>query len=253
MGATVTPLASAATGGSALTFGKVLTRGLYAGLAAGVAAALVMLLVEKPIKAALAVEEARSAPVEHSGEHHEELFSRATQIVGGMLGVLVVAVSIAVILAIVYARVQHRLPAATDFGRATLLAATGYVAVALLPALKYPANPPGVGDPETVVSRTLLYLSFLGAGLVVAYLAYRARDWLVAKGWSGAHRSAAVAVGVVAAFALMFVVWPANSDPIPDDISAGLLWEFRLASLLLLTTLWGVLGLAFGLLLSRDK
>jgi len=253
MGAAVTPVADPAAGGSVLTFGKVLIRGLYAGLAAGAAAALVMLLVEKPIKAALAVEEARAVPVEESGEHHEELFSRATQIVGGMLGVLVVAVSIAVILAIVYARVQHRLPAATDFGRATLLAATGYVAIALLPALKYPANPPGVGDPDTVVSRTLLYVSFLGAGLVVAYLAYRARDSLAAKGWSGAHRSAAVAVGVVAAVALMFVVWPANSDPVPDDIGAELLWEFRLASLLLLTTLWGVLGLTFGVLLTGRK
>jgi hypothetical protein len=250
MAATVSPVDSESTGSSVLTFGKVLIRGLYSGLAAGAAAALVMLLVEKPIKAALAVEEARSAAAEESGEHHEELFSRATQIVGGMLGVVVVAVSIAVILAIVYARVQHLLPAATAFGRATLLTGTGYVAIALLPALKYPANPPGVGDPATVVSRTLLYVSFLGAGLVVAYLAFRARDWLAARGWSGPHRSAAVAAGAVVAVALMFVVWPANADAIPDDIKAGLLWDFRLASLLLLTTLWGVLGLTFGLLLT---
>ncbi len=251
MGTAVSPADTTSTGGSTLTFGRVLTRGLYAGLAAGVAGALVMLLVEKPIKAALAVEEARPVPAEESGEHHEELFSRATQIIGGMAGVIVVAVSLAVILAIVFAKVQHRLPAATDFGRAVLLATTGYAAIALLPALKYPANPPGVGDPETVVSRTLLYVSFLGAGLVVAYLAFRARDWLAERGWSGPNRSAAVAAGVAVAVAVMFAVWPANGDPIPDDISAGLLWEFRLASILLLTVLWSVLGVVFGLLLTR--
>jgi len=234
-----------------LTFASVLLRGILAGAVAGVAAAMVAwLLVERPIRVALAIEEARSSVPEASGHSHEELFSRAVQVVGGMLAAVVVAICVAAVFAVVFAKVRHRLPAATDFGRVALLAATGFVTVALLPALKYPANPPGVGDPETVTSRTLLYVSFIGAAMVVAYLAYAARARLAARGWSGAHRSAVVAAGTVVAIALLFIVWPASSDPIPDDIGAGLLWEFRLYSLLEFATLWIVLGLTFGLLLA---
>jgi hypothetical protein len=238
-----------AAGMPPLTFGSVLVRGVIAGAAAGVAAALVAwILVESPIRAALAVEEARSASHEAGG--HDELFTRPVQVIGGMVAAIVVAVSVAAVFAVVFAKVRHRLPAATDFGRAALLAAVGFATIALLPALKYPANPPGVGDPETVTSRTLLYVSFIGASMVVAYLCFTARTWLAARGWSGPHRSAAVAAGVVVAVGLLFAIWPAAKDPIPADITAGLLWEFRLYSLLELTTLWAVLGLTFGLLLT---
>jgi predicted cobalt transporter CbtA len=231
-----------------LSFLAVLKRGLLAGAAAGVAAALVAwLMVERPIRAALAVEEARHAA--EAGDHHEELFSRPTQVVGGMVAAVVVAVAIGVVFAVVFAQTRHRLPASTDFGRAVLLATVGFIGVALLPALKYPANPPGVGDPETVTARTLYYFSFLGATLVVAYLAFRAREWLAARGWAAPQRSAVVALGSVVAVAVLFAVWPANPDPIPGDISAGLLWQFRVYSLVELATLWAVLGLAFGLLL----
>lgn len=249
MGAAVTPSDQRAVA-SPLTFGGVLVKGLYAGLAAGVVAALVAwLLVERPIRAALAVEEARSA-AEGSGHSHEELFSRPTQVIGGMLAAVVVAVAIAAIYAVVFARVRHRLPAATDFGRAVLLAAVGFVTIALLPALKYPANPPGVGDPETVTQRTLYYVSFIGAAMVVAYLAFRARTVLADRGWPAAYRSAAVAAGTIVVYALLLALWPANPDAIAADITAGLLWEFRLYSVLELAALWTVLGLVFGVLLT---
>jgi len=239
----------AGTDVSALSFGTVLRSGLFAGLVAGVVAALVAwLVVERPIRAALAIEEARSHA--EAGEHHEELYSRPVQVIGGMVAAVVVAVSIAIIFAVVFARVRHRLPAATDFGRATLLAGVGFATISLLPALKYPANPPGVGDPESITSRTLYYVSFIGAMMVVAYLAFLARERLVALGWPAAYRSAALVAGTVVVVAVLGVLWPANPDSISADIGAPLLWQFRLSSLLELATLWGVLGLVFGLLLT---
>ena len=240
-----------ATSLSPLTFGAVLRSGLFAGLASGVAAALVAwLVVERPIRSALAIEEARSHAAEGGAHEHEELFSRPVQVIGGMLAAVVVAVSIAIIFAIVYAKVRHRLPAATDFGRAMLLAGVGFATISLLPGLKYPANPPGVGDPETVTSRTLYYVSFIGATMVVAYLAFVAREKLADRGWPIAYRSAAVAVGTIGALVLLALAWPANPDAIAADIPAALLWQFRLYSLIELATLWAVLGLAFGLLLT---
>jgi hypothetical protein len=230
-----------------LPFSAVLWRGLAAGAAGGLAASLVSLLVvERPLKAALAVEEKRAA----AGEVHAELFGRTTQIIGGMIAELAVATVIGLIFAVVFARTRHVLPVRTDFGRAVLLAATGFGAVALLPGLKYPANPPSVGDPATITQRTLLYLAFLGSMLVVAYFAFAAQHWLAARGWAPAHRNAAVTAGTAVAVAVLALAFPAPPDAIPADLPATVLWQFRIASLGLLAALWSVLGLAMGLLLT---
>jgi hypothetical protein len=243
---------SAPPAASELTFGAVLRRGLLAGVAAGVAAALVSLLVvEGPIRDALAVEEARSAA---AGDHgHDELFTRPTQVLGGMVAAIAVALCLALIFAVVFAQLRHRLPGAGDFGRSVWLAAAGFGTVALLPWLKYPANPPGVGDPQTVSGRTVQYFSLIAAGIAVAVAALLAREWLARRGWPAAHRSAAVTGGVVAAAVLLLVLMPSSPDSVPADIGADLLWRFRLASLAELAALWTVLGLTFGVLLTPRR
>ena len=49
------------------------------------------------------------------------------------------------------------------------------------------------------------------------------------------------------------MTWPASPDSVPGDIPAALLWDFRLASLGELATLWTVFGLGFGLLLTPRR
>jgi predicted cobalt transporter CbtA len=229
------------------SFTAILRRGLLAGLLAGGAAALVsLLLVETPIRAALRIEQARTHA---AGEHsHEEMFSRSTQVVGGMVAVLIVGLAIGTIFAVVFARTQHRLPARTSFGRSLQLAAGGFFAVSLLPALKYPANPPGVGEPGTVGDRTLAYVFFIAAGIVILCAAYYLRKYLISRGRPPAHTATATAGAVVLLVVVALWAWPANPDPIPSDVPAGLLWQFRLYSLAELATLWTVLGFTFGLL-----
>lgn len=232
-------------------FIPVLRKGLLAGLLAGAAAALVsLLLVESPIRAALVVEEARSHAAGETG--HEEVFSRSTQVVGGMIAALLVALAIGTIFAVVFARTRHLLPARSDFGRSLQLAAGGFFAVSLLPALKYPANPPGVGDSETVQYRTLMYFSLLAAGILILCAALYVRRALAARGWSQAWASTATAGFGVAFTVLTLWGWPATPDPVPPDVPAALLWQFRLYSLAELATLWAVLGFGFGVL-NRDR
>ncbi|HEX2298585.1 MAG TPA: CbtA family protein, partial [Pseudonocardiaceae bacterium] len=142
------------------------------------------------------------------------------------------------------------LPGRTDFGRAVTLALAGFVAVSLLPGLKYPANPPAVGDPETVGTRTLYYLSFLVAAvvltLVVLAVSRRAPAHCPAS-WTGT----ASVVLLVLGYALLGAVWPAGPDEIPADVPAGLIWQFRLSSLAELAAVWATLGLVTGLVLER--
>jgi len=231
-----------------LTLGAVLRRAALAGLFAGVAASLAALLIVEPrIDDALAIEAARSASDE------EPLFGRATQVFGGMAAVAAVAICLALVVGVVFAKVRHRLPAETDFGRAALLASLGFTTIALLPALKYPANPPGVGDPDTVTERTMQYLTLIAAAVAVTWLAFLVHDRLAARPWPPAYRAAIGFAVAVVGYAALLMAWPATPDSVPSDIPAALLWDFRLASVAQLATLWIVFGLSFGLLLAPRR
>src|SRR4051812_46460906 len=111
------------------------------------------------------------------GSSHE-MFTRLTQQIGGGIGAVLYGVVVGLIFAVVLAALRHRLSSRTDFRRAALLGMTAFVAVFLVPFLKYPANPPGVGDPSTISRRTVLYLLMLGWSLVATWAAWRLARWL---------------------------------------------------------------------------
>lgn len=247
----MSPATTVSRAGTApLPFGVVLRAALLGAATAGLAGALVSwLLVEIPIRSALAIEAAR-AEAQPGHSHSEEIFDRSTQVIGGMLAAVLIALAFGVAFAVVFAWLRPRLPGNTDFGRALALAATGFVVVSLLPAIKYPANPPGVGDPATVDARTTYYLSFLAAALVVT-LAVPALRRLLPSGWSGPSMATASAMVLIIGYALLVGLWPAGPDSIPADVPAGLIWQFRLSSLAELATLWATLGTVTGLLLER--
>ena len=93
------------------------------------------------------------------------MFTRAQQVSGGMLAALIYGTFLGVVFAFACAVLWPRLPGATAFSRSIRLAVVAFVAWVLVPNLKYPANPPAVGDPDTVGQRTASYL--LPAGRLV--------------------------------------------------------------------------------------
>jgi hypothetical protein len=228
------------------TYRGLLLRGLGAGAVAGLLAGLVgLLVVEAPIRAALAVEQARPASPD-AGHGHGELFSRGTQVVGGVLAAVVVGVAVGALFATAYAGSRRWFASKAPFVRAVALSAAAFGAAALLPAVKYPANPPAVGDPDTVEYRTVLYLGLIAAGLLVAVGASYLASRLARFGTP--VRATAVALAVVAAVVVLLVAFPATPDAVPSDVPGSVLWEFRLASLAETATLWLGLGVVFGLL-----
>ena len=242
-----------------VSFGSVLRRGVLAGVLAGVAAAVVIWLVVEPvIRRALVVEDMRST---HGGRSAplgmpshgdgEPLVSRAAQVVGGAVTSVVVGVAVGVIFAVVFARLRDRLPGGRDFGRSMVLAATGFAAVSLLPAVKIPSNPPAVGNPETVGRRTMLYAVVLLLGVAIALVVPMVDRWLAGRGTDVPTRWALDIAAAVVLVALVLVVVPGSPDTVPADVPAALLWDFRLASLAQLATMWLTLGVAFGLLMER--
>lgn len=236
-----------------MRFVNILRHGLIAGAAAGLCAALVLwLLVEPVIRRALVIEEARGG--HNPGHDAEPLVSRTLQVFGGLATAALVGMLLGVVFTVVYARAGHRLPGATNLGRSASLALVGFVVVTLLPALKIPANPPAVGDPATVTERTLLYLLTILLGVLAVGVLLAVDRWLVGRG-TPLHVRALVgtAAAVVSVGAILALV-PGTPDAVPADVPAMLLWDFRVASLAQLATMWLVLGLVFGALAeSRDR
>lgn len=224
---------------------RMLKLGALAGFAGGVAMALFLFAVgEQSIRDAIAIEDAAAHA---SGEVHDEVFSRGTQVLGGMVGSIVAGVLLGLVLAVVLASVRHRLHARDDWRRAMLVALAGFATIALIPALKYPANPPAVGDPDTIGRRTTLYVIMLAWGLLSAWGGWRLSLWLRERA-TPEHLRLSAAVGLfVALVGLGFVMLPGTPDAVTAP--ATLVWRFRLASLGGAAAFWSVAGAVLGTLL----
>jgi predicted cobalt transporter CbtA len=223
-------------------FRKVLKQGVVAGLAGGVGLALVLRLVgEGPLGRAVAGE----------GSTGDEMFSRGTQQVGGMAAALVYGAAAGAVFAIAYSAVRHRLRTTDDWRAAVAVAAAGFTAVFLLPFLKYPANPPTVGDPDTIGRRTALYLLAVAWSLVATWAGWRAWRAFVARGMPEHVRVPATLATLVALAAVGLVLLPTNPDPV--NAPATLIWQFRLASLAGAAAFWSVVGMVFGWLRVRSR
>jgi len=224
-----------------------LKNGLIAGLSGGLAAALFMVTFGRgPINDAIALENSAATKVE-AGHVHEDLFTRGVQEIGGAIGLLVFGIGIGLIFAVVLGATAPLLGTRHPFGASLRLGALGFWSVVVIPFLKLPANPPAVGDPDTINQRTILYFAVLAASIAltvfVAQLIHRSTRSAVATGWIAAI---VYTVGLVAIFA----VFPDNPDAVTAP--ADLIWRFRLSSLGALASLWAAVTLAMGTLMERQ-
>jgi predicted cobalt transporter CbtA len=214
-----------------------LRRGVAAGLAGGAAMALFLLAVgERTIAAAIALEEA-------SARAADEPFSRAQQLAGAIGGILVFGVAVGVIFAVMFVAARHRMPG-DDWHRSLALAAAGFTVVFLVPFLKYPSNPPGVGDPHTIARRGALHVAVLMWSLAAGWGAWRLWCRLRDRGTAPHRRGPASTLAFVAVVAAGFVLLPGSPDSI--GAPAVLVWRFRLASLGGAACFWAVLGVTHG-------
>ena len=153
----------------------------------------------------------------------------------------VLGLSIGALFGIVFAYARSSLPGSNNKKKALILAGIMWLALFLVPAFKYPANPPAVGDPETIYYRQNLYLAFVAvsgfSALSLAFLYRKIGSPVQAK-------KAILPAAYVAIMAAAFVVMPAN----PDQISAptDLVVNFRIASAFTMSVFWGLLGMMLG-------
>jgi predicted cobalt transporter CbtA len=164
------------------------------------------------------------------------LWQRGGEIVAGTI----LGLSIGSLFGIVFAYTHSSVPGSNNKKKALIVAGIMWFVLFLMPALKYPANPPAVGDPETIYYRQSLYVAFLAisgfSALGLAFL-YRKMGALNIK-------KAIIPAAYAAIISGAYLAMPANPDPInaPMDLLMG----FRITSAITISMFWGLLGVIFG-------
>jgi hypothetical protein len=221
---------------------------LLSGIIAGVILAGVNYFVAEPfIDQAIGIEVDNSIA---SGEvvDFDELSSyRVWQKEGTFAAGAFLGLTYGAILGIVYVISRKYLPSSDDRKKALILAAIMCLSLYVVPFIKYPANPPAVGDPETIGLRDSLYTSYqLASGLIalgVSILMYKLRRIGYSK-----YVIIVIYLGLVAS---IYAIFPAN----PDEITApmDLVNAFRAVTFGTMVMFYLVLGTIFGIMWNKFK
>lgn len=247
---------------------QIVGRGLLAGALAGVLAfVFANIFVEPIIGRSIDFEDGVSAAHEAMAgggahEHGVEVFTRGVQsTIGVGIGVLAFSVAMGGLFAVVYCVAYGRFGNVSARTLSLWVAGGMLISLWVVPALKYPPNPPATSLDETIEQRSLLYLLMvlLSALLMVAAV-YLGRQLNAKLGTWNATLAAAGAY-VVAVLIVMLVLPTIDETPGPmldgagnivfPGFPAGDLYEFRLYGLATQVVIWATIGLVFGVLAGR--
>lgn len=220
----------------------ILGSGFSAGIFHG---ATNLVLVEPYLDSAIDIENQNmfaSGEEKDTAEFWEEfreyrLWQKSGQVLaGGILGT-----SMGALFGMVFLFSRNRLPGNHHVKKALVLAAIMWLIIFLIPAVKYPANPPTVGDPDTIVLRQFLYIAFVaisGLGALALSVIY--------KKMQNKSRIFIVSIAFAVYISVAFLLMPPN----PDDVTApmALVEGFRIISGATVTLFWIVNALILGFL-----
>lgn len=264
---------------------KLILRGALVGAVAGLLSFVFARIFAEPgISAAIDYEGGRDAAQEALDKaaglevpaEGAELFTRTIQAnVGIGVGMVLFGVAMGLLFAVTYSICLGRVGAVRARTLSLLVAGAGFLALYLVPYLKYPANPPAIGHEDTIRDRSNLYLVMVVASVVFMISAVLLGRWLQARmgTWNAvivAGAAYAVAVGVVMALLPSLGELAVNvreygpqatetPQPLTDPqgrmaypgFPADTLAAFRMYSVLAQAILWGAIGVMFAPLAER--
>ena len=205
--------------------------------------------VDRAIAFETQMDEAKAAAERAKGmkvEEEPELVSRKVQAsIGLFTAVMVYSTAFGGLFALVFAFAYGRMPGAfTPRGVSLLLAAIGFVAIYAVPNLKYPANPPSIGNPATIGVRTALYFGMIAISIAAMVCSISLKRLLLPRfgDWNATLMAAAFYVVLVIVAGL---VLPTVNE-VPAGFPAAVLWNFRMASLGAQAIMWTTLAFVFG-------
>ena len=224
---------------------------LFSGVIAGIVLGLINQAVVEPfIDRAISIETQQHIAKGESIDTAQQFQYRIWQKGGEVVAAAMYGISLSALFGIVFVYSRRSLPGFTNKKKALFLAAVMFFVIFLIPALKYPANPPAVGNPSTIYYREMLYVGFIAvSGFSALALAFSYRrlqiyfpekpTWLI------------VPLIYTVIMISAYIVFPPNPDKV--TIPTDLIISFRVASISTIGIFWGVLGIIVGVLWDKFK
>ena len=224
---------------------------LSSGVIAGIILAFLNLgIVEPTIDKAIALEVQKQVSSGENVNMSELIDYRYWQKAGAFAGGAIYGAGLASLFGVVFVFARSKLPGKNNKQKAILLAGIMWFVLFLMVALKYPANPPAVGDPETIYYRETLYVGYIlisglaALGMTIIWIRTRMNS-----------KKIIIPLMYAAIMVTAYVVMPSNPDKI--EISMDLIQTFRILTAITIGVFWGILGIIFGSLwdkfLSREQ
>jgi predicted cobalt transporter CbtA len=221
---------------------------LFSGAIAGIVLGLTnQAIVEPFIDKAISIETqrhiARGETVDMAQQSQYRIWQKGGEVVAAAL----YGISLSALFGIVFVYSRRSLLGFNNKRKALFLAAIMFFVIFLIPALKYPANPPAVGNPATIYYREMLYVGFIAVsgfsalGLALSYK--RLQTYFTEK------KATWMIIPLIYAVIMIntYIVFPPNPDKV--TIPANLIVSFRST----IGIFWGVLGIIVGLFWDRFK
>lgn len=223
---------------------------LFSGAIAGALLGLInQSIVEPFIDKAIGIETQKQVNAGKIIDFAQQSQYRIYQKEGEIVAATVLGISLASLFGVVFAYSRSSLPASNNKKKALILAGLMFFVLFLVPALKYPANPPAVGNPATIYYRESLFIGFIAvSGFSTLGLALLYRK----LGKNQSKRKIGIPLIIYAAIMIgAYLVFPPNPDRI--TIPMDLILSFRIASVFTTSIFWGLLGIIFGAFWDKFK
>lgn len=221
---------------------------LLSGAIAGALLGLInQIIVEPFIDKAIGIETQREVNAGVDIDPLQQSHYRMWQKIGEIVAGTIFGTSLGALVGIVFVYTRNRLPGSNNQKKALILTGLMFFVLFLIPALKYPPNPPAVGNPDTIYYRETLYIAILAiSGFGALGLAFFYRKL-------GDKQSKKIIVPViyVVVIASAFAILPPNPDKI--TIPMDLVLRFRIVSGFTIGIFWGLLGVILGTLWDKTK
>ena len=151
------------------------------------------------------------------------------------------------LMGITYLFARKYLPFSDDRKKAILLAGLMFLAFYLVPFSKYPANPPAVGNPDTIGLRDHLYTTYQITSVIIAVV----MGILFFKFRKVNKISYIIPAMYMVSIASIYFIWEPNPDKI--EIPMNLVNTFRVLTGTTMAIFFTLIGVFFGLLWNKYK
>ena len=232
---------------------RLIVTSVIAGVIAGLLVGGFYNIFQVPVmERAIALEDERIASVTTGGEEEEggAEVSLGVQRIGMVLGTTIMGAILGLFFSAGFVLLHRAAPRWSVVWVALTVGALGFWSLSLFPFIRYPLNPPGVGDEATLLARQLgqiLFMLVSVAAVGIALDAFRRinqgfAEFAARRIWYGGVLGVYAILSLVMAFA-----FPGNPDPVP--VPLDLLELFRALTMAGQFLMWAVLAVGVALAL----